>query len=57
MLDVAIRGPSGSNLQPWAWVVVTDGTKRSTIAKALQDRLADGPARMRERAEEERDSA
>ena len=28
MIDAAIRAPSGSNSQPWIWLVVRDQAKR-----------------------------
>ena len=37
MLDAAIRAPSGSNTQPWIFVVVKDAAKREAIAQALRD--------------------
>jgi nitroreductase len=57
MLDAAIRAPSGSNLQPWRWLVVQDEAKRTAIARAVQARFA-GPGnleRMRQRAAQEQD--
>ena len=35
MLDAAIRGPSGSNSQPWRWILVRDAKKRKAIADAV----------------------
>jgi nitroreductase len=32
VLDAAVRGPSGGNAQPWAWVVVTDQDVKDRIA-------------------------
>ena len=37
MLDAAIRAPSGSNTQPWIFVVVKDAAKRAAIGQALRD--------------------
>ena len=37
MLDAAIRAPSGSNTQPWIFVVVKDEAKRQAIAQALRE--------------------
>ena len=37
MLDAAIRAQSGSNTQPWIFVVVKDAAKREAIAQALRD--------------------
>ena len=36
MIDAAIRAPSGSNTQPWIWLVVRDQTKREVIAQAVR---------------------
>jgi F420 biosynthesis protein FbiB-like protein len=41
MLDAAIRAPSGSNTQPWAFIVVRDLAKREAIAQAVRERSAD----------------
>ena len=32
MIDAAIRAPSGSNTQPWAWLVVQDAGKRAAMS-------------------------
>ena len=37
MLDAAIRAPSGSNTQPWIFVVVKHPAKRQAIAHALRE--------------------
>ena len=37
MLDAAIRGPSGSNSQPWIWLVVRDDARREIIARAVRE--------------------
>ena len=39
MIDAAIRAPSGSNTQPWAWLVVQDAAKRAAIGAAVKSRL------------------
>ena len=39
MLDAAIRAPSGSNTQPWAWVVVQEADRRQAIAAAVRGAL------------------
>ena len=31
-LSIAMQAPTGSNLQRWRWVVVTDGAKRAALA-------------------------
>ena len=36
MIDAAIRAPSGSNTQPWIWLVVQDQAKREAIAAAVR---------------------
>jgi nitroreductase len=36
MIDAAIRAPSGSNTQPWIWLVVQDQAKREAIARAVR---------------------
>jgi nitroreductase len=36
MIDAAIRAPSGSNSQPWAWLVVRDEGKKRVLADAIQ---------------------
>jgi nitroreductase len=33
LLDAAIRGPSGGNSQPWAWIVVRDPEVKAQIAQ------------------------
>lgn len=54
MIDAAIRAPSGSNLQPWVWLVVRDQAKREAVARAVRERLeADGRLQeMRRNAEQ-----
>lgn len=37
VLDAAIRAPSGGNLQPWAFVVVTDPAKKAQIGEWYLD--------------------
>ncbi|HVP05161.1 MAG TPA: nitroreductase family protein [Dehalococcoidia bacterium] len=37
VLDAAIRAPSGGNLQPWAFVVVTDPAKKAKIGEWYLD--------------------
>ena len=39
-LEIAMQAPTGSNLQRWHWVVVTDPTKRAALA-ALYRRVLD----------------
>ncbi|MCH8195357.1 MAG: nitroreductase family protein [Chloroflexi bacterium] len=54
MIDAAIRAPSGSNLQPWVWLVVRDQAKREAVARAVRERLeAEGRLQeMRRNAEQ-----
>ncbi len=40
MLDAAIRAPSGSNTQPWGWLVVRDAAKRKLLGKAVRDHFS-----------------
>jgi nitroreductase len=47
VLEAATKAPSGSNKQPWRWIVVRDQAKRQAISTALSDYLA-GDAAMRE---------
>lgn len=39
MLDAAIRAPSGSNSQPWIWLVVQDKTKREALAAKVRETM------------------
>ena len=52
MIDAAIRGPSGSNSQPWAWLVIRDEEKKRRLADAVRARFEEGGnlQRMRENA-------
>lgn len=36
-LEIAMQAPSGSNMQGWHWVVVTDAGKRAAIAEAYRE--------------------
>ena len=53
MLDAAIRAPSGSNTQPWIFVVIKDAAKRRAIAQALREtgRVEDMASRASKRRE------
>jgi nitroreductase len=51
ILDAAIRAPSGSNTQPWAFLVVRDADRRQVIAQAVRERMED-PVRRRAEAEQ-----
>jgi nitroreductase len=44
MLDAAIRAPSGSNSQPWSFLVVRNLAKRELIATAVRQRMPDPTA-------------
>jgi nitroreductase len=46
MLDAAIRAPSGSNTQPWGWLVVRDHAKRKAIAAAVLEGVGDVEAAL-----------
>jgi len=48
ILDAAIRAPSGSNTQPWAWLVVQDPAKRKVLADAVRAKMGDPEAGRRE---------
>jgi nitroreductase len=50
VLDAAIRAPSGSNTQPWAFLVVRDAAKRQAIAQAVRERMEDPVKRRAEAA-------
>jgi F420 biosynthesis protein FbiB-like protein len=51
ILDAAIRAPSGSNTQPWGFLVVRDLAKRDAIARAVRERMGD-PTQGRADAEQ-----
>lgn len=36
-LDIAMQAPTGSNMQSWHWVIVTDPDKRAAIAEVYRD--------------------
>ncbi|HEX5140823.1 MAG TPA: nitroreductase family protein, partial [Dehalococcoidia bacterium] len=36
ILDTAIRAPSGSNTQPWSFIVVQDPAKLKMLAEAVR---------------------
>ncbi len=36
VIEAATKAPSGSNLQPWAFIVITDDDKRRLIADAIR---------------------
>jgi nitroreductase len=51
MVDAAIRAPSGSNTQPWGWLIVRDVEKRRVIADAVRAKMGD-PVQGRREAEQ-----
>jgi F420 biosynthesis protein FbiB-like protein len=51
ILDAAIRAPSGSNTQPWGFLVARDLAKREAIARAVRERMGD-PAQGRAEAQQ-----
>lgn len=53
ILDAAIRAPSGSNLQPWRWIVARDPAVRARLSQSLRETVeASGfLASVRERLE------
>lgn len=52
MIDAAIRAPSGSNTQPWGWLVVRDEGKKRVLADAIRAGFEEGGRlqQMRENA-------
>ena len=42
LIDAAIKAPSGSNTQPWIWLIVRDGEKRGILGQAVRDNLLPG---------------
>jgi nitroreductase len=48
MIDAAIRAPSGSNSQPWAFLVVSDPAKRQIISDAVLALSTDADERRAE---------
>ncbi len=42
MIDAAIRAPSGSNTQPWGWLVVRDEEKKRIFANAIRAGFEEG---------------
>jgi nitroreductase len=42
LIEAATWAPSGSNRQPWAFVVVRDDAKREAIAAAIRERFRSG---------------
>jgi nitroreductase len=39
LIEAATRAPSGSNLQPWGFVIVTDDAMRARIAARIRERF------------------
>jgi F420 biosynthesis protein FbiB-like protein len=48
MIDAAIRAPSGSNTQPWSFLIVSDPAKRQVIADAVRAGMEDAEERKAE---------
>ncbi len=59
MIDAAIRAPSGSNTQPWGWLVVRDEGKKRVFADAIRSGFEEGGhlQQMRENVAKIEDSA
>ncbi|MFN0096558.1 MAG: nitroreductase family protein, partial [Dehalococcoidia bacterium] len=43
LIEAATRAPSGTNLQPWAFVVIKDDAMRAKIANSVRDRMLGNP--------------
>jgi nitroreductase len=48
ILDTAIRAPSGSNTQPWSFIVVQDPAKLKMLAEAVRAKMGDPEAGRKE---------
>jgi F420 biosynthesis protein FbiB-like protein len=48
MIDAAIRAPSGSNTQPWSFLVVSDPDKKEVLARAVRESFGDTEQARRE---------
>lgn len=46
VIEAGSKAPSGSNLQPWVFLVVDDDEKRATISTALREVFEASPARQ-----------
>ena len=46
VIEAGSKAPSGSNLQPWVFLVVDDDEKRATISAALREVFEASPARQ-----------
>ena len=59
MLDAAIRAPSGTNTQPWIWLVVRDQARREIIGNAIGEHMKSMGAaeRMSETAQQMDDTS
>src|SRR5262245_49594849 len=38
LVEMATRAPSGSNAQPWRFIIITDPARKSAVAKAVRER-------------------
>jgi F420 biosynthesis protein FbiB-like protein len=48
MIDAAIRAPSGSNTQPWSFLIVQDAAKKEVLAEAVRSRFGDPEEALKE---------
>ena len=46
VIEAGSKAPSGSNMQPWVFVVVDDDEKRAAISSALRETFENSPARQ-----------
>jgi nitroreductase len=46
VIEAATKAPSGSNLQPWRFVVVRDAEKRAALARLLRERFTQQPQQL-----------
>jgi F420 biosynthesis protein FbiB-like protein len=50
MIDAATRAPSGSNTQPWSFLIVQDAAKKQVLAEAVRARFGDPEEALKEAA-------
>jgi F420 biosynthesis protein FbiB-like protein len=50
MIDAAIRAPSGSNTQPWSFLIVQHAAKKQVLAEAVRARFGDPEEALKEAA-------
>lgn len=46
VIEAGSKAPSGSNMQPWLFLVIDDDTKRNAISAALREAFEASPARQ-----------